>query len=187
MPQSIAAGVAPVDTRVDALLGQLIAHTSTLICSRITYALGRYLCEECRAEWVSGESPTHQRGCATGDVNRVLGDLAEALAERACTNRERSSAEPAHDAGAAAEERSRGAFDYGEPWEDHGGGIVGTRGDEAFLEIEPGFVPRIIACVNFCAGISAETLQRLIPLRETGIESAGAGTDALLGKKGGGQ
>lgn len=191
---SIATGTAPVGASQTELVARLFEQAARLRLAQITVGIGLFRCQECLGEWVAGEDERHVSGCTVGEM---LGTLKEILDPTGAIRaemepHERSSAGSDQAAGVAGGDRSRDAFEYGEPWEPTAD--YDPRDSHVWIrDVSSGWVlggyarqaRRALACVNFCAGISDSLLARLIPLREIGIGAAGKGADALLGDKGG--
>lgn len=180
-----------LDEQRDQLLARLIYHASSLANASIDNGLGLMHCRECHAEWLISEAERHVEGCRVGNVRATLQALTRAY-PRLTSAEERRSAEPADCAAGTAGERPCAGADYDEPWR-YGRHATVVTDLPGLIGQSGSFVPassdriyeRIVACVNYCAGISNEMLASLIPLRELGIGTRRRGVDALLGEKGG--
>lgn len=197
LPDSARAGaVFPVEDQ--RLIMQLIEQAAALAQSNLQNGLGLISCEECSAQWLLGEKERHVASCRVGAVRATLRGLRPNLSlHDSDESHERSSAEPAQNAAAAAGERPRGGRDFGEPW---GFGVPEADGfipvrDRSLYAIARVGGPygnsgtlararRLCACVSFCAGVPTEKIEAMAPLAEH-LYASGAGVDALLGKKGG--
>ncbi len=192
-PQSIPAGTDPVSASREQLVAQFIGLAGRLRSSRITTGLGLNHCEECQGEWLVSEPERHASGCLVASLAAAGRELVIHESARLAGDKpdERGSAELVEGAGAAVEERPRFACEYGEPWSIFGGGL-GIMPEPMVQNSDGHWVggglldamTRAVACVNFCAGVPTEELERAKPMGERRA-APGAGVDALFGTKGG--
>ncbi len=190
-PQSIPAGTDPVSSSLEYLIGQFIGVAGRLRSSRITTGLGLNHCEECQGEWLVSEPERHASGCLVASLAAAGRDLVIHESARLAGDKpdERGSAELVEGAGAAVEERPRFACEFGEPW-----GCVQCQGPHgAYIATRDGVwvggyrrqvMRRVVACVNFCAGVPTEDLEKTRPMAEE-LRAQGVSIDGLFGGKGG--